>query len=136
MYAYVHNSNAEMDIFGLVVTNTVDFAGHSDLFPVSGNQKNIVEIKLQGRRGQDFTQAFKEAGIKRADAKNYTWYHLHDFDSVNGTSTMQLVLRTTHEANIPHKGSAGQFADEFGVKYDTEAAVDISKGKGWHSSCP
>ncbi|WP_444626871.1 RHS repeat-associated core domain-containing protein [Flavobacterium columnare] len=135
IYGYTKDSNTRVDVFGLVVTNTVDFAGHSDLFPVTGNQKNIVQIKLQGRRGQDFTQAFKEAGIKRSEAKNYTWHHLHDFDSNTGTSTMQLILRTTHEANYPHKGSAGQFADEFNVKYDSDDAVNISKSKGWHSSC-
>jgi hypothetical protein len=32
---------------------------------------------------------------------------------------MQLVKTTTHNASYPHEGSAEQFADHFGVKYDT-----------------
>lgn len=58
-----------------------------------------------------------------------------DFDPETETSTMQLVKTQTHIDSFPHKGSAGQFADHFGVKYDTKEAVDISKSKGWHLSC-
>lgn len=108
---------------------------YSDLFPITGNQNNIVEIKLTGRRSSDFTASFKEAGIDRKLAGGYTWHHIADFDSTTGESTMQLVKRTTHEANYPHKGSAGQFADHFGVKYDSKDAVDASKAKGWHPTC-
>ena len=48
---------------------------------------------------------------------------------------MQLVKTQTHIDSYPHKRSAGQFADHFGVKYDSKEAVEISKKQGWHSTC-
>ncbi|MCX8662519.1 HNH endonuclease [Gilliamella sp. B2911] len=119
----------------MTVTNTVDFTGHADLFPTTGNQKNIVTIQLTGRRSSDFTQAYKEAGISAKDAKDYTWHHVADFDPTTGKFTMQLVKTQTHIDSYPHKGSAGQFADHFGVKYDSKEAVEISKKQGWHPTC-
>jgi hypothetical protein len=130
----VKDSNAWIDPFGLINTN-VDFTGHPDLFPTTGSQKNIVTIKLTGRRSSDFTVAYKEAGIDKSAANGYTWHHMADFNSDTGEATMQLVKTTTHNASYPHKGSAGQFANHFGVKYDTAEAVNISKKKGWHPSC-
>lgn len=35
---------------------------------------------------------------------------------------MQLVKTSIHEANLPHKGAAGQWAEHFEAKYDTYAA--------------
>jgi hypothetical protein len=134
LYGYVKDVNSWVDTFGLIQTD-VDFTGHPDLFPVKGKQKNIVTIKLTGRRSSDFTAAFKEANIDKSSATNYTWHHVADFDPETGKSTMQLVKTTTHIATYPHKGSAGQFTDAFGVQYDTKEAVNISKSKGWHSSC-
>jgi RHS repeat-associated protein len=136
LYSYVHNTNSWVDELGLAGLPGVDFTGHPDLFPATGNQQNIVKIKMQGRRGLDFTQAHKEAQITRAQAKGYTWHHLHDFDPITGETTMQLVGTDTHVESFPHKGSAGQFADHFGVKYDSKEAIDVSKQQGWHSSCP
>jgi len=132
LYSYVNNTNSKIDTFGLMpIPTNVDFTGSSDLFPTTGGQSNIVEIQLQGTRSRDFTQAYKEAGIKASDADGYTWHHVHDFNSDTGTSTMQLVKTEVHEATIPHKGSAGQFADHFKVKYDSPEAVKKAQEKGW-----
>ena len=57
----------------------VDFSGSPALYPVTGSQRNIVEITLQGSRNRDFTEAYKLAGISEADATGYTWHHLDDF---------------------------------------------------------
>lgn len=87
---------------------------------------------MQGSRGRDFTQAFKESGINRKDAKGYyIWHHFDDFDPETGSTTMQLVQRSAHEETYPHSGSASQFSKEFGVKYDTPEAVFVSEEKGW-----
>ena len=132
IYAYVRNPNKFVDIFGLMPLPTdVSFAGSPDLFPTTGNQNNIVEIVLTGDRSSDFTRAYKEAGISKADADGYTWHHVHDFDSTTGKSTMELVTTEAHEATLPHKGSAGQFQDHFGVKYDTYEAKMKAYEQGW-----
>ena len=131
-YAYTHDSNTMVDPWGLMaVTKTVDFTGHVDLFPTTGNQKNIVTTKLQEDRSADFTQAFKEAGINKADVTGYTWHYLYDFNSTIGETTMQLIKTDTHKATIPHKGSVYQFEAEFGVKYGTPEAINKAKDKGW-----
>ncbi len=133
-YSYVRNSNKFIDVFGLMpIPTDVSFAGSPDLFPVSGSQKNIVEIVLTGDRGSDFTRAYSESGISKADADGYTWHHVHDFDSKTGKSTMELVTTEAHEARYPHKGSAGQFADHFGVKYDTYEAKMKAHEQGWRT---
>ena len=99
LYGYVGDCNTWIDVFGLApIPTDVTFAGSPDLFPVTGNQKNIVEIVLTGDRGSDFTRAFKEAGIKACDISDYTWHHVHDFDPKTGTSTMELVSTKAHEA--------------------------------------
>ncbi|TXI13130.1 MAG: hypothetical protein E6Q66_10540 [Pedobacter sp.] len=132
LYAFVKDSNSWIDIFGLAVTKTVDFTGHPDLYPGPG--KNIVTIKLTGDRSSDFTRAYKEAGINRMDAiDEYTWHHAADFNPKTGTSSMQLVKTTTHEASFPHKGSAGQFKDHFGIPYDTYEAKVKAFEQGWRS---
>ncbi len=66
----------------------VDFSGSPSLYPVTGSQRNIVEITLQGASGRDFTEAYKLAGINEADAGQYTWHHLDDFDPETGKATM------------------------------------------------
>jgi RHS repeat-associated protein len=130
VYGYVHNPLSWIDPFGLGLSGA-DFSNSPDLFPVTGDQKNIVQIPMQGARGRDFTQAFEESGIPRADAKGYTWHHVDDFDPTTGKTTMQLVKRSTHEASLPHKGSVAQFEEHFGVTYDTPEAVAAAQKKGW-----
>ena len=65
LYTYAPNPTGWMDPLGWL-----NFPIDSpDLFPVTGNQKNIVEITMQGSRGRDFSAAYKAAGIRPADAK-------------------------------------------------------------------
>ncbi len=45
---------------------------------------------------------------------------------------MQMVTHSAHEATYPHKGSAGQFADHFGVKYDTPESIAAARKQVWH----
>lgn len=132
IYGYVFDSNKEVDVLGLELP-AVDFTGSVYLFPTTGNQKNIVEIILTGDRDADFTRAYKAAGMKKSHmkGKGYTWHHVHDFDSATGKSTMQLVTTAAHEATLPHKGSAGQFQDHFGVKYDTYESKMKFYEQGW-----
>ncbi len=128
---YAPNPLQWVDPLGLANFPTnVDFTGHPDLFPVTGNQKNIVPITMQGSRGRDFTEAFKASGIPRASAGDYTWHHVHDVDPNTGSTTMQLVKRTTHEASLPHKGSASQVAEHFGVEYDTPESIQAAERQG------
>src|SRR5262249_11196952 len=124
-YGYVHNPLSWIDPSGLGLSG-VDFTGSPDLFPVTGSQKNIVEITMQGSRARDFTQAYKAAGINEADAAGYTWHHVNDFDPVTGKTTMQLVETSAHEATFPHEGSVRQFEQQFKVSYDTPEAVKVS----------
>lgn len=101
---------------------TPDFAGNpSWLYPVTGNQKNIVKIKLSGKRkgtDGDFHRANIEAGFPTTKApEGYTWHHMDDFDPKTGESTMQLVKRIDHEGSLPHTGSVKQMENYTGVKY-------------------
>ena len=135
LYGYVGDCNIWSDVFGLDF-KTVDFSGHPDLY--QGPGKNTVKIKMQGSRGRDFTEAYKEAGIsgeikKQVDSE-YTWHHVADFNPETGECTMQLVKTETHIASLPHKGAVSQFEKEFGVEYSKKGgAVDVSKSKGWLS---
>ena len=135
LYGYVGDCNIWSDVFGLDF-KTVDFSGHPDLY--QGLGKNTVKIKMQGSRGRDFTEAYKEAGIsgeikKQVDSE-YTWHHVADFNPETGECTMQLVKTETHIASLPHKGAVSQFEKEFGVEYSKKGgAVDDSKSKGWLS---
>ncbi len=93
LYQYAPNATAWIDPWGLSF-KSVNFEGSPELFPVTGNQKNIVSIQMQGSRGRDFTEAYKQAGLSKAQVKSigkYTWHHLDDFDPVTGKGTMQLV---------------------------------------------
>ncbi|POP74159.1 type IV secretion protein Rhs [Pseudomonas syringae] len=133
LYRYAPNPNTWVDPWGWAYKG-VDFTGSSDLFPVSGNQKNIVTITMQGSRGRDFTQAYKEAGIKPSAADDYTWHHLDDFDPKTGKTTMQLVTTSAHEATFPHGGSVAQFEKHFGLRsgaYGSADAIGISQNNGW-----
>ncbi|WP_442000301.1 HNH endonuclease [Pseudomonas abietaniphila] len=92
---------------------------------------------MQGSRARDFTEAYKQAGLKEADVKaqgKYTWHHLDDFDPTTGKSTMQLVTRSAHEASLPHTGSVAQLEKHFGLpsgSYGSKDAIGISQSKGW-----
>lgn len=130
LYHYAPNPLVWIDPMGLALSG-VDFSGSPSLYPVTGTQRNIVEITLQGSRGRDFTEAYKLAGISEADASEYTWHHLDDFDPKTGKSTMQLVTTEAHKASFPHKGSVSQFEKHFGVKYGSPEAIKISHSKGW-----
>ena len=135
LYRYAPNPCAWIDPWGWAYKG-VDFTGSPDLFPVTGNQKKIVTITMQGSRGRDFTQAFKEAGIKATDpaVDDYTWHHVDDFDPKTGKSTMQLVKTSAHEATFPHGGSVSQFEKHFGLRsgdYGKAEAIAISHDKGW-----
>jgi RHS repeat-associated protein len=154
-HGYVHNPLAWVDPWGLVSfwspggaaskgypgigttpNGGPDFTGTDYLYPATGDQQSIVSIPMQGTRGRDFTQAFNESGISRADADGYTWHHVDDFDPATGNTTMQLVQSDAHEATYTHEGSVKQFSDEYGVKYDTQDAVKVSESKGWLQGAP
>ncbi|SEU11818.1 RHS repeat-associated core domain-containing protein, partial [Pseudomonas graminis] len=133
LYRYAPNPNIWIDPWGWAFKG-VDFTGSPDLFPVTGNQKNIVTITMQGSRTRDFTQAYKEAGIKVSAADDYTWHHVDDFDPKTGKTTMQLVKTSAHEATFPHGGSVSQFEKHFGLPskaYGKADAVGIAQSKGW-----
>ncbi len=97
-----------------------DFAGTEYLYPVEGEQKNIVTIKMTGSRKSDFKEAnelalFPDAG-DGSPSKDYTWHHLDDYNPETGTCTMQLVNRNAHEKTKPHKGACAQYDDYQGKK--------------------
>jgi len=73
------------------------------LYPVTGNQKNIVRIKLTGSRKWDNKLAYELSGIKKD--KNYTWHHLDDYNPITNTCTMQLVEFDVHVKSYPHTGA-------------------------------
>ena len=133
LYQYAPNPLSWIDPLGLALTG-VDFTGSPDLFPVKGNQLNIIEITMQGSRGRDFTEAFKKAGITKAESTGYTWHHLDDFDPTTGKTTMQLVKTSAHEDTFPHAGSVSQFEKHFNLpsgSYGSSDAIAISHSKGW-----
>jgi RHS repeat-associated protein len=130
LYQYAPNPIGWADPWGWAYAG-VDFTGGSDFFPTTGSQRNIVTIKMQGRRTRDFTQAFKEAGIPKSAATGYTWHHVDDFNPKTGTTTMQLVKTSAHEASFPHGGSVTQFEKHFKVNYDKGEAVLAASKKGW-----
>jgi hypothetical protein len=84
----------------------------------------------------DFTEAYKQAGLTKAQVKSigkYTWHHLDDFDPVTGKGTMQLVMQSAHKASLPHTGSVAQFEKYFGLpsgSYGIPEAIAISQDKG------
>jgi len=124
--------NPDMPEIGVTPNGGPTFVGTEHLFPTTGDQKNIVQIPMQGDRTRDFTQADKLAGIKASDREGrYTWHHVDDFNSKSGMTTMQLVDMDTHKAVSGHKGSVYQFKQETGLKYGTPEAIRYSENKGW-----
>ncbi|WP_159453606.1 HNH endonuclease [Ohtaekwangia koreensis] len=105
---------------------TPDFSTTNSMFPISGNQRNIVRIKMTGRRSGasgDFIEASKKAGMgsieKPIDVNGvqYTWHHLDDFDPLTGECTMQLVRTADHIKSLPHTGSVNQYEKYNDVTY-------------------
>jgi hypothetical protein len=140
VYGYVRDTNSWIDPLGLANFPTdVDFTGHPDLFPATGNQSSIVTIKMQGARDADFTEAFKLSKIPRADASDYTWHHMHDFNPATGETTMQLINTDAHKATLPHKGSVAQYESHFGMpskSYGTYDAKMKAYNEGWRTKKP
>jgi len=85
------------------------------LYPITGEQKNIVKIKLTGIRRFDDKLAYELAGIKKN--KNYTWHHLDDYDPIFGTCTIQLVESKVHVACYPHYGAVSLIENFYKIKY-------------------
>lgn len=93
---------------------SVDFSDTPYLYPVTGEQKNIVKVKLTGTRWFDDKLAYELSGIKKN--KNYTWHHLDDYDPITGTCTMQLVDLDIHVKTYPHYGSVELVKQFFNIK--------------------
>ena len=134
LYGYVNDTNAWIDAFGLIKFEAND----PDLFPVTGDQKNTVEITMQGSRGRDFTAAYNKADISRKDATGYTWHHNDDFNPETGTCTMVLVRTNGRHKQEGHTGAVKQFQEYMGVsnnsttsKYGSREAVLLSQKRGW-----
>jgi RHS repeat-associated protein len=92
------------------------FEGTPYLYNAQPGESNIVNITLTGSREDDFDAANAAAGLS-SKPDGYTWHHVDDFDPETGTSSMELVQSDAHRATLPHKGSAGQYQDYNGVKY-------------------
>jgi len=86
---------------------SADFRNTQYLYKTSGDQRNIVRIKLTGIRENDDKLAFELAGIKpdKQIKNDFTWHHMNNFDPINGTCEMQLVDHDVHVACKPHYGS-------------------------------
>ena len=99
------------------------FAGTDYLYPVDGNQKNIVSIPLTGSRRGDFQAANAAAGLAEVippggeTPSGCTWHHVDDYNPDTGMSTMELVSRRAHTATYPHSGSVAQFEKATGQSY-------------------
>jgi hypothetical protein len=106
------------------------YAGTEHMFPVSGSQKNVVQIKMTGSRGSDFKAANAAAGLTDLVAsqgrrperppKGYTWHHRDDFVPTTGTPppygtcTMELVKEEAHNNTFIHVGSCDQCNEHIG----------------------
>ena len=102
------------------------YAGTNHMFPVTGDQKNVVQIQMTGNRKADFRAAndkAKLAGLVEGQGlanhrppKGYIWHHRADFVVIGdgktppyGTCTMELVHEDAHKATIVHRGSCDQY---------------------------
>lgn len=77
-----------------------DFSGTSYLYKATGNQKNIVQVKLTGSLADDFAAANKAAGLS-GKPTGYTWHHLDDYNPSTGMATLQLVETKVHIKTVP-----------------------------------
>ncbi len=99
-----------------------DFSGNSNwLYPITGSQKNIVKVRLTGKRrgvGGDFEAANQAAGFPTTTAPTgYSWHHLDNFDPATGEATFQLVKKAIHQSTAPHTGSVKQWEVFSGQTY-------------------
>jgi len=98
----------------------VDASGGVDmsnyLIPVTGDQKNVVKIKMTGSYLGDFKAANQAAGFAEQPA-NSTWHHFRDFNPATNETTMQLSQRAAHRAATPHRGSVAQYKAHHGTGY-------------------
>ena len=74
LYKYAPNSVRWIDPWGWAYQG-VDFTGSPDIYPVSGEQRSIFSITMQGSRGRDFTEAYKAAAINIAHSKGWITGH-------------------------------------------------------------
>jgi hypothetical protein len=116
----------------LTLNGEPTFAGTSHMYPVTGTQKNVVVIEMQGNRDSDFLRANKEAGLldvvqaqgleNHKAPKGYTWHHRDDYKPClpphppYGTSTMELVDIRAHRKTFVHLGSCDQVNKHVGKK--------------------
>lgn len=94
---------------GVARNSGPDFRGTEYMFPITGDQRNVVTIDCgNGVRTTHYRQAFREAGIRPEDAEGYTWHHVDDYDPVTNTGAMQLVRTDVHSA-ANHAGGIAQY---------------------------
>ena len=58
---------------------------------------------------ESLTEAFKQAGITKAEFTDYTWHHLDDFDPITGKTTIELVEISAYESTFPYAGFVSLF---------------------------
>lgn len=107
----------------LTLNSEPTFVGTPHMYPVTGNQKNVVVIDMAGHRSGDFraanaaaglTDVVKAQGLSPDDAPiGYTWHHRDDFQAnpnppPYGTCTMELVNERAHEKTFVHFGACDQ----------------------------
>ena len=108
----------------LTLNGEPTYAGTSHMFPVTGDQRNVVQIQMVGNRKGDFKAANKEAkleGLVAAEGgkpheapEGYIWHHRDDFVASApphppyGTCTMELVAEKAHQDTFVHFGSCDQ----------------------------
>jgi hypothetical protein len=109
----------------LTLNGEPTYAGTEHMMPVTGNQKNVVQIEMVGNRDGDFRAANEAAGLadlvaaqgRRPDRppEGYTWHHRRDFipntgtPPPYGTCTMELVEEKAHADTFVHFGSCEEF---------------------------
>lgn len=102
---------------------SADYRDTEYLFQVSGTEKNIVKIRLTGDRETDKLLCWELSGINPTQEikDRFVWHHMNDFDPINGTCEMQLVLDLVHTASKPHYGATSL------VDYFYQKAIYSSK---------
>jgi hypothetical protein len=72
---------------------SVDFANTEYLYKTVGEEKNIVTIKLTGKRRLDDKLAYELSGINLTDdiEKGFTWHHLDDYNPTARICNKSLV---------------------------------------------
>ncbi len=129
---YQNGYNPAESSFGVEISDNLlapDFAkgpnAQTWLYPVTGEEKNIVRIKLTGKRLDGLETDFHKANIAAKipysrtgyAPDGYTWHHMDDFDPISGECTMQLVKQDVHGSTFPHTGSPAQYTDYTGLTY-------------------